>query len=192
MSNLATFVWSIADQLRGPFKPNEYGDVILPMTILRRLDCVLADDRETVWNLAAQGHSDEMLAALVRKQTGRSFWNSSKWTFSRLVGDPDGLETNLQAFISGFSANIDVFEHFEFSKAVRRMADNNRLMLVVQKFADLDLHPSRPPSERRCTNGFGSTRQVEPSCTAPFARPGPIVSVPMGRRDPQSAFHGSR
>lgn len=143
LSNLASFVWSIADQLRGPFKPNEYGDVILPMTVLRRLDCVLAQDRQLVWDFAEQDMSEEMFAATVRRRTNRSFWNTSRWNFARLVSDPDGLETNLNDFLAGFSANIDVFERFDFPKTIHRMAEKDRLLLVVQKFADIDLHPVR-------------------------------------------------
>ena len=110
MSKLANFVWSIADQLRGPFRPNEYGDVILPMTILRRLDCIMAPTRDVAWDIAERDLRDELRDAMIKKQTGLNFWNTSRMTFARLVSDPDGLRSNLVDFISGFSENIDVFE----------------------------------------------------------------------------------
>ena len=142
MSKLANFVWSIADQLRGPFRPNEYGDVILPMTILRRLDCIMAPTRDVAWDIAERDLRDELRDAMIKKQTGLNFWNTSRMTFARLVSDPDGLRSNLVDFISGFSENIDVFERFDFEKVIHRMAEKDRLLLVVQKFAELDLHPS--------------------------------------------------
>ncbi|WP_448812085.1 type I restriction-modification system subunit M [Agromyces bauzanensis] len=143
MSGLGNFVWSIADQLRGVYKPHQYGDVILPMTILRRLDAVLADSRDKVQAILHRTDRDELRDALIRKETGLTFYNSSPWTFTRLLGDPDGLQANLVDYISGFSKNIDVFERFRFDGEIHQMAEKNRLLLVVQKFADVDLHPSR-------------------------------------------------
>jgi type I restriction enzyme M protein len=142
-ANLASFVWSIADQLRGVYKPHQYGDVILPMTILRRLDCVLDDSREAVRGILERTERDDMRDALVRRETGLSFYNASPWTFERLVADPHGLEANLLDYIAGFSKNIDVFDQFTFENEIKRMAENNRLLLVVQRFAEIDLHPAR-------------------------------------------------
>jgi len=143
MSDLGQFVWSIADQLRGVYKPNQYGDVIMPMTILRRLDGVLADKRDEVAEILASTESDEMREALVRQKTGLQFYNTSPWTFTRLVSDPDGLEANLIDFIAGFSTNIDVFTRFKFESEIHQLAEKNRLLLLVQKFAEVDLHPSK-------------------------------------------------
>jgi type I restriction enzyme M protein len=143
VSGLGTFVWSIADQLRGVYKPHQYGDVILPMTILRRLDAVLADSRDHVASILERTERDERRDALVRKETGLTFYNASPWTFRRMLGDADGLEANLIEYISGFSKNIDVFERFRFENEIHQMAEKNRLLLVVQKFAEIDLHPSR-------------------------------------------------
>ncbi len=143
MSGLGNFVWSIADQLRGVYKPHQYGDVILPMTILRRLDAVLAGSREQVAAILEKTDREELRDALIRKETGLTFYNTSPWTFTRLLGDPDGLQANLIDYISGFSKNIDVFERFRFDGEIHQMAEKNRLLLVVQKFADVDLHPSR-------------------------------------------------
>lgn len=143
MSSLGTFVWSIADQLRGVYKPHQYGDVILPMTILRRLDAVLADRRDEVATIVASTENEDRRDAMVRKQTGLTFYNTSPWTFARLLGDPDGLAANLVDFIAGFSKNIDVFERFRFENQIHQLAEKNRLLLVVQRFADVDLHPDR-------------------------------------------------
>lgn len=143
MSGLGNFVWSIADQLRGVYKPHQYGDVILPMTILRRLDAVLADSRDQIADILSKTEREDRRDALIRKETGLTFYNTSPWTFTRLLGDPDGLQSNLIDYISGFSKNIDVFERFRFDNEIHQMAEKNRLLLVVQKFADVDLHPSR-------------------------------------------------
>jgi type I restriction enzyme M protein len=143
VSGLGGFVWSIADQLRGVYKPHQYGDVILPMTILRRLDAVLADSRDVVREIVDRADREELRDALIRKETGLTFYNTSPWTFDRLLGDPDGLQANLSDYLAGFSKNIDVFERFRFEHEIHQMAEKNRLLLVVQKFADVDLHPSR-------------------------------------------------
>lgn len=142
MSKLATFVWSIADQLRGVYKPHQYGDVILPMTILRRLDCVLADTRDQVTKIVAATDEGPMRDAKVRQATGLTFYNTSPWTFAKLVADPDGLRSNLFDYITGFSKNIDVFERFRFNTEIAQMAEKNRLLLIVQQFAAIDLHTS--------------------------------------------------
>lgn len=142
MSSLGNFVWSIADQLRGVYKPHQYGDVILPMTILRRLDCILEPTRDQVAKLAAS-EKPELLAVKVRKELGLPFYNTSPWTFAKLLGDPDGLAGNLVDYLAGFSANIDVFERFKFEAEIHNMAEKNRLFLVVKKFAEVDLHPGK-------------------------------------------------
>jgi type I restriction enzyme M protein len=84
VSTLGSFVWSIADQLRGPYRPNQYGSVILPFTILRRLDCILEPDRETVRDLAAAYENPNRLRTEVKKKTGRPFYNTSKYSFANL------------------------------------------------------------------------------------------------------------
>lgn len=143
MSRLGNFVWSIADQLRGVYKPHQYGNVILPMTILRRLDCVLEPTRDRVREMAKSSTSDELLKVRVKKELGLNFYNTSPWTLRRLVGDPDGLATNLVEYIAGFSADVDVFERFKFENEIAAMAEKNRLLLVVRKFSEVDLHPEK-------------------------------------------------
>lgn len=141
MSSLGNFVWSIADQLRGVYKPHQYGDVILPMTILRRLDCVLAASRDKVRGLAAAESREELRDAKIRRATGLGFFNVSPWDFGRLVGDPDGLAANLTDYIGGFSRNIDVFDRFRFENQIQTLDEKDRLLIVVQAFAEVNLHP---------------------------------------------------
>ena len=141
MSSLGNFVWGIADQLRGVYRPSQYGNVILPMTILRRLDCVLEATRDEVRALAAVETRPEILDVKVRKQFGLHFYNTSDYDLARLKKDPDGLRNNLIDYISKFSANIDVFERFKFDNEIATLEENNRLLIVVQQFADIDLHP---------------------------------------------------
>ena len=141
MSNLGNFVWGIADQLRGVYRPSQYGNVILPMTILRRLDCVLEPTRDQVRALAEAEARPEILDVKVRRQFGLNFYNTSDYDLARLKKDPDGLRNNLIDYISKFSANIDVFERFKFENEIATLEENNRLYIVVSQFADIDLHP---------------------------------------------------
>jgi type I restriction enzyme M protein len=140
LSKLANFVWGIADQLRGVNKPHQYGGVILPFTILRRLDCVLAEHREQVRELAAQ-YSGGALDVQVKRKTGLGFYNTSAFDFARLMEDPEGLRANLIDYTTSFSANIDVFERFKFENELATLDEKNRLYLITSKFAELDLHP---------------------------------------------------
>ncbi|WP_175985565.1 type I restriction-modification system subunit M [Microbacterium tenebrionis] len=146
MSSLGTFVWQIADQLRGPFKPHQYGDVILPMTILRRLDGIMTAHREAIAEVLAGTDNDDLREVRIRQQTGLGFYNTTSWTFPRLLGDPEGLQANLVDYISGFSKSIDVFDRFKFEDQIEAMAESNRLLLVVQRFADVDLSPDALPN----------------------------------------------
>lgn len=145
MSKLGNFVWGIADQLRGVYKPHQYGGVILPFTILRRLDCVLEPTRDEVRMLATK-YTDGALDVQVKRKTGLSFYNTSQFDFARLLEDPEGLRANLMDYITGFSANIDVFERFKFENELATLDEKNRLYLVTSKFAEVDLHPDTVPN----------------------------------------------
>lgn len=145
MSNLGNFVWSIADQLRGVYKPHQYGGVILPFTILRRLDCILEPTRETVRELAGR-YEGGALDVQVRQKTGFRFYNTSEFDFAKLLADPEGLRSNLIDYISRFSSNIDVFERFKFENELATLDEKGRLYLVVSKFAEVDLHPDTVPN----------------------------------------------
>jgi len=145
LSRLGNFVWGIADQLRGVYKPHQYGGVILPFTILRRLDCVLEPTREEVCALAAK-YSGGALDVQVKRKTGLGFYNTSAFDFSRLLEDPEGLRANLMDYVTGFSASIDVFERFKFENELATLDEKNRLYLVTSKFAEVDLHPETVPN----------------------------------------------
>lgn len=141
MSNLGPFVWSIADQLRGVYKPHQYGSIVLPFTILRRLDALMASKRDEMRALAKK-HTGGVLEAQMRRATGLSFYNTSQYDFARLLDDPDQLRENLIEYVTSFSSNIDVFEQFGFEQVINVLDENNRLYLVVEKFAGVNLHPS--------------------------------------------------
>lgn len=145
MSKLGNFVWGIADQLRGVYKPHQYGGVILPFTILRRLDCVLEPTRGEVRALAVK-YSGGALDVQVKRKTALGFYNTSAFDFARLLEDPEGLRANLMDYIAGFSANIDVFERFKFENELATLDEKNRLYLVTSKFAEVDLHPDTVPN----------------------------------------------
>ncbi|ABH00798.1 type I restriction-modification system methyltransferase subunit (plasmid) [Rhodococcus jostii RHA1] len=140
MSKLGNFVWGIADQLRGVYKPHQYGGVILPFTVLRRLDCILEPTRDEVRALATK-YADGALDVQVKRKTGLAFYNTSPFDFKHLLEDPEGLRANLVDYITGFSANIDVFERFKFENELATLDEKNRLYLVTSQFADVDLHP---------------------------------------------------
>ncbi len=141
MSKLSSFVWSIADQLRGPYHQHEYGSVILPMTILRRLDAILEPHREEIAGLIAGVDSEMRQTSLVRRVTGLRFYNTSNFTLTTLLKDPDGLQANLTDYVNSFSSTIDVFDRFKFDEVIATLAEKNRLYLVVERFVNVDLHP---------------------------------------------------
>ncbi|TWV26713.1 type I restriction-modification system subunit M [Streptomyces albidoflavus] len=141
MSTLGSFIWSIADQLRGPYRPNQYGTVILPFTILRRLDCILEPDRTMVRELAARYENPNRLKVEVKKATGRTFYNTSNYEFANLLTDADGLADNLADYIDRFSSDVDVFEYFDFKKEIQALEKAGLLREIVQSFGTVDLHP---------------------------------------------------
>ncbi|MCT2008215.1 type I restriction-modification system subunit M [Micrococcus lylae] len=140
--NLSNFVWGIADQLRGVFKPNQYGTLVLPMTILRRMEAVMAPHRQFFAELAAKGHPDFVLENLVESRTGLTFYNLSPFTLDRILQEPDLLRTNLLTYVDGFSQNVaDLFTYYEFDKTAAKLDEHDRLFLVLQQFASIDLSP---------------------------------------------------
>ncbi len=141
MSQLANFVWGIADQLRGVYKPAQYGTVTLPFVILRRMEDVLADYRGTIKELIASTPHEAELAAKLRRK-GLHFWNASDYTLKSLLGDPDNLAANLIDYVSAFSSNVaDIFPSFKFEQSIHKLDDFDRLYLLVSKFSEIDLHP---------------------------------------------------
>jgi type I restriction enzyme M protein len=138
--NHAAFIWSVADLLRGDYKQSEYGKVILPLTVLRRLDCVLEPTKVAVLERAAKyGDRPELLEAAA----GQQFYNTSKYDFAKLLAAPDDLADNLRHYIASFSPGArDVLDKFDFETQISRLDRSNLLYLVVSKFAEIDLHPA--------------------------------------------------
>jgi type I restriction enzyme M protein len=142
--NLSSFIWSVADLLRGDYKQSEYGKVILPFTVLRRLDCVLDDTKEAVLKEKQKREAAGLNPApFLLKKTGQLFYNTSELDIKKLMGDQDHIKENLYAYIQGFSPEVrDIFECFDFYTQVDRLAKSNLLYLVAEKFANIDFHPN--------------------------------------------------
>lgn len=146
MSNHASFIWGIADLLRGNFKAHQYGDFILPFTVLRRLDSVLADTKPKVLEVVADATAKNIPVrpALLKAKAGHqhSFYNTSRYDLATLVGDAENLRENLLSYINAFSENVrDIFMKYKVEDRIEELEDNNLLLLVVQRFAEVDLHP---------------------------------------------------
>ncbi|MBD3291349.1 MAG: SAM-dependent DNA methyltransferase, partial [Armatimonadia bacterium] len=136
--DLETFIWQIADLLRGPYRPPQYERVMLPMTVLRRFDCVLADTKAAVLRKHEQAkakYKGDALDKVLNKASGQRFHNHSPLDFEKLKGDPDHIDKHLISYISGFSANVRrIFDFFEFTNEIEKMRESNILYLVVSKF----------------------------------------------------------
>jgi type I restriction enzyme M protein len=141
--NLSAFIWSVADLLRGDYKPHEYGKVILPFTVLRRLDCVLAPTKAKVLSeLEAKTKQGVNPDPFLLRAAGQSFYNASALDLTKLLGDQDHIKQNLYSYLQGFSAAArDIFERYDFAGQIERLAKANLLYLVTEKFANIDLHP---------------------------------------------------
>ncbi len=141
--NHAAFIWSVADKLRGVYKQSEYGRVILPLVVLRRLDCVLEPTKADVLARAAKLKGRvENVAPVLESVAGEQFYNTSPLDFRRLLDDPANVAGNLRSYIAGFSpAARDVIEKFGFDAQIIRLERANLLYLVVSQFAEVDLHP---------------------------------------------------
>ena len=140
---LASFIWSICNLLRGPYKRNEYRKVILPLTVLRRFDCVLAETKDAV--LAEnEKYGGEASTQLLEAASGFRFYNISELDFERLLDDPNLIASNLTGYINRFSVNVrEIFERFGFEAQIAKMDEKNLLFQVVQAFARVDLSPER-------------------------------------------------
>ena len=139
----ANFIWSVADLIRDDFKRGKYQDVILPLTVLRRIDCVLEPTKTKVLE-AHSKYKDKLkdVDPILRKASGYAFYNTSKFSFERLLDDPNNIAKNLNAYINGFSENMrDVIDHFDFRNTISKLDSSNLLYLVLQRFSEIDLHP---------------------------------------------------
>ena len=140
---LSNFIWQIADLLRRPYRPPQYERVMLPMTVLRRCDCVLASTKQEVLSKHQSSlFQGEALESVLNQAAKQRFHNRSELDFNKLKADPEHIAQHLNGYINGFSSNIrDIFEKFEFSSEIDRMSEANILYLVISKFCDVDLHP---------------------------------------------------
>ena len=148
----ANLIWDIADLLRGPYRPPQYERVMLPMTVLRRFDCVLAPTKSKVlaeYKRRGGKLVDRALDSKLNRAADERFHNHSNLDFEKLKGDPDNIAEHLVSYIQGFSENVRrIFEYFEFETEIEKMRESNLLYLVVSKFCDVDLHPARVPNEQ--------------------------------------------
>ena len=145
-SQLASFIWSICNLLRGPYKRNEYRKVILPLTVLRRFDCLLAPTKAEVLAVhrKIKAKPETLVRSVLKGITDRPFSNLSKLDFPKLLDDPNQLAPNLNSYINGFSKNVrEIVERFAFDQQIARMAEKNLLYEVLKKFAAVDLSPER-------------------------------------------------
>jgi type I restriction enzyme M protein len=141
--NLSAFIWSVADLLRGDYKQSDYGKVILPFTVLRRLDCVLERTKSAVLAEKAVREKAKLNPEpFLLKKSGQSFYNVSPLDLKKLLGDQDHVGENLRKYLDGFSPAVrDIFERFEFHTQIDRLDKAGLLYLVAEKFANIDLHP---------------------------------------------------
>ena len=131
----ATVIWNVADMLRGPFKPHEYGLVILPMTVVKRFhDCLLPTHDKVLEQYEKVKHL-AVIDGFLTRASGYQFYNTSKFTFETLLADPDNIETNFKDYLAGFSANAqDVLSKFDFDNIIKRMVESNTLYLIIKEF----------------------------------------------------------
>jgi len=149
-SNLSSFIWSVADLLRGDYKQSEYGKVILPFTILRRLDCVLESTKPAVLKeLETRTQAGINPEPFLLKKAGQLFYNTSPLDLKKLMGDQDHIGENLCSYIQAFSAPVrDIFERFEFHTQIDRLIKAGLLYQVTEKFANIDLHPEKVSNDQ--------------------------------------------
>ena len=142
----ANLIWSVADKLTGVYKPHEYGDVILPLTVLKRFDSVLTDTKTKI--LEASKKFPETFAQrdfILKETSGQNFYNTSEYDFKKLLDDPANIETNFYNYINGYSKEVvDIIENFDLERHIKRMANNNILFTVIEAFnqKNANLHPS--------------------------------------------------
>ena len=144
-TNLSSFIWSVADLLRGDYKQSEYGKVILPFTVLRRLDCVLQPTKQAVLQEKEKRESAKINPEpFLLKKSGLLFYNTSPLDIKKLMGDQDNIRENLFSYVQAFSPDVrDIFECFDFHTQIERLAKAGLLYLVTEKFANIDLHPDK-------------------------------------------------
>ncbi|HOI13184.1 MAG TPA: type I restriction-modification system subunit M N-terminal domain-containing protein, partial [Methanoculleus sp.] len=149
--HITSFIWSVADDvLRDDFKRSKYPDVILPFTVLRRIDCVLAPTKEGVLKKYTELKDEiQNLDGVLKHESGYAFYNVSKYDFKRLLDDPANIHKNLIDYINGFSENVrDILDRFKIRNSIQTLHEKGSLYLLIQKFASdtVNLHPDRVSS----------------------------------------------
>jgi type I restriction enzyme M protein len=142
---LSSFIWNVCDDvLRGLFKQHEYGDVILPFVVLRRLDCVLEPHKDDVYNLYEEYKNKvDDPSPIIKNKVKKEFYNFSKYDLVRLKSDPKNIYINFQNYINSYSKSVyEIIENFQFEKPVEKLHKNNKLYLLIDKFTEIDLHPN--------------------------------------------------
>ena len=145
-NQISSFIWNVCDDvLRGLFKPHEYGDVILPFTVLRRLDCVLEPHKDDMFNIYEEYKSkvDDPTPIILNK-INTTFFNHSKYDLNRLKSDPQNININFENYLGGYSDNVvEILENFQLEKPVQKLNKNNRLFILIDKLTEIDLHPDK-------------------------------------------------
>lgn len=142
----ANLIWAIADKLTGVYKPHEYGEVILPLTVIRRFDCVLADTKDAVLKKNESVGALPMKDVFLTRESGFSFYNTSIYNFEKLTDEPDKIEENFRKYLNGFSENVrNIIEKFNFDNQITRLAEKNLLYIVIEEYTkpNADLHPDK-------------------------------------------------
>ena len=145
-NQISSFIWNVCDDvLRGLFKPHEYGDVILPFTVLRRLDCILEPHKDDMFNIYEEYKSkvDDPTPIILNK-INTTFFNHSKYDLNRLKSDPQNININFENYLGGYSDNVvEILENFQLEKPVQKLNKNNRLFILIDKLTEIDLHPDK-------------------------------------------------
>ncbi|MES5953956.1 class I SAM-dependent DNA methyltransferase [Bacillus fungorum] len=139
-----SFIWSIAEVLRGPYKPEDYGKVILPLAVLRRFDCVLDSTKNEVLSNFEKfkAMNEDAREPILNRIAKQNFHNVSNYNFTKLLSDADNIADNLRDYINGFSKTArDIMDHFDFDRQIDKLDNNNLLYLTIKRFSELDLHP---------------------------------------------------
>ncbi|MEX2284168.1 MAG: type I restriction-modification system subunit M N-terminal domain-containing protein [Gemmatimonadota bacterium] len=144
-SEIVSWLWGVADLIRDTFKRGKYQDVILPLTVLRRLDCVLAPTKRKVLETQARLHGKiEDQGPQLRRASGFAFYNTSRYDFDKLLADAPHLAANLRNYIAGFSDNMrEVLEKFDFNNTISKLDEARLLFQVMERFKKVDLHPDK-------------------------------------------------
>jgi len=146
--NISNTIWNVADLLRGSWKAHEYQDVILPFTVLKRLDAVLEPTKDKVITRFNELEGKVQDLGILRRVTGYEFYNTSPFTIKKLLDDPTNIERNIQNYIDGFSDNVkDIFKKFKFEVQLERLKGGDLLYLILKEFDKIDLHPEHVPND---------------------------------------------